>query len=387
VLDGIALMAAVRLSGLQRRVLTWLTAEERRTRATMSASYKDLVRAIGADQGNLSHSLANLAAKGLIRIARTAGGKAEAIAVTPAGRHAVVNKEKGVVVNKTKPHKLQKDLSARARASKRPQPRHYHALPDAPLQTLAEQGDPEAWSAWFMRQVVHRMATEPEYEQPYAPCMLSAVMCLHFRKEGGRVKMSLDIRQGTSETAIRTHWDEIRAWRKRLHAWQGPDPSDGPDSLYRGLHDLYENGEYPSYANLASAINRRLAQDLAAYWADHLALQQALQDRRLSMTSTVADVVGWQVETNHFLTGLGSAKTLLRDLALPDDEIEGYCAAALDNLRVGTPPFLPGEPISPQWVRDHLRHWRKRYAPWLHADETRQRPRGSPNQQDPNDHE
>jgi DNA-binding MarR family transcriptional regulator len=86
-------MAPARLSHLQRRILAWLAAEEQRTRGTMAASHQDLVRALGADKGNLSHSLANLEAKGLVRTIRTAGGKAEAIDLTPAGRREVVNKD------------------------------------------------------------------------------------------------------------------------------------------------------------------------------------------------------------------------------------------------------------------------------------------------------
>jgi DNA-binding MarR family transcriptional regulator len=62
------------------------TAEEQRTRGPMSVSHEDLVHALAHDKGNLSHSLDNLDAKGLIRITRTAGGKAEAVDLTPEGR-------------------------------------------------------------------------------------------------------------------------------------------------------------------------------------------------------------------------------------------------------------------------------------------------------------
>jgi DNA-binding MarR family transcriptional regulator len=82
-------MAPERLSRLQRRILAWLAQEERRTRGTMSASHQDLVRAlaaVGFDKGNVSTSLKGLAAKGLITIARTPGGKSEAVDLTPEGR-------------------------------------------------------------------------------------------------------------------------------------------------------------------------------------------------------------------------------------------------------------------------------------------------------------
>jgi DNA-binding MarR family transcriptional regulator len=88
-------MTAKRLSRLQRRILTRLVAEDLQTRGTMSASHEDLVRtlvALGFDKGNVSTSLKGLVAKGLVTIARTPGGKTEAVDVTPVGRDLVVNK-------------------------------------------------------------------------------------------------------------------------------------------------------------------------------------------------------------------------------------------------------------------------------------------------------
>lgn len=82
-------MAPERLSYLQRRILAWLQAHEQRTRGTLSASYSELVQALGHDKGNLSHSLVNLEAKGLVRMNHTTGGKAEALDLTPQGRKLV----------------------------------------------------------------------------------------------------------------------------------------------------------------------------------------------------------------------------------------------------------------------------------------------------------
>jgi len=82
-------MASERLSRLQRRILAWLLAEAQRTRGTMAADHRDLVRALGHDKSNLSRSLTGLAAKGLVTITRTPGGKAEAINLTPEGRNRV----------------------------------------------------------------------------------------------------------------------------------------------------------------------------------------------------------------------------------------------------------------------------------------------------------
>jgi DNA-binding MarR family transcriptional regulator len=82
-------VAPERLSRLQRRILAWLLAEDVRLRGTMAASHAELVRvpvARGVDTGNVSTSLKGLEAKGLMTIARTPGGKAEAVDLTAEGR-------------------------------------------------------------------------------------------------------------------------------------------------------------------------------------------------------------------------------------------------------------------------------------------------------------
>ena len=85
-------MALERLSRLQRRILAWLWTEDQRTRGTMAADHQDLVRelvALGFDKGNVSTSLKGLEAKGLVTIARTPSGRAEAIDLTREGRNRV----------------------------------------------------------------------------------------------------------------------------------------------------------------------------------------------------------------------------------------------------------------------------------------------------------
>jgi DNA-binding MarR family transcriptional regulator len=79
-------MAARRLSRLQKRLLAWLATEEQRTRGMLSSSHQDLVRALQGDKGNISHRLHTLAARGLLVIGRSPGGKAEYVYLTPAGQ-------------------------------------------------------------------------------------------------------------------------------------------------------------------------------------------------------------------------------------------------------------------------------------------------------------
>jgi DNA-binding MarR family transcriptional regulator len=85
-------MARARLSRHQRDILAWLVAEDQRTRSTMAADHQALVQALvarGIDKSNVSTSLKGLAAKGLVTIARTPGGRAEAVDLTAEGRHRV----------------------------------------------------------------------------------------------------------------------------------------------------------------------------------------------------------------------------------------------------------------------------------------------------------
>jgi DNA-binding MarR family transcriptional regulator len=82
-------MAPERLSRLQRRILAWLVAEDQRLRGLVAAAHQDLVRVLvahGVDKGNLSTSLKGLERKGLVTVARTPGGRAEAVDLTAEGR-------------------------------------------------------------------------------------------------------------------------------------------------------------------------------------------------------------------------------------------------------------------------------------------------------------
>jgi DNA-binding MarR family transcriptional regulator len=82
-------MAPERLSRLQHYILAWLWAEEQRTRGMMAASHAELVQALAHDKGNVSHSLRNLEAKGLVRLTKTSVGHVEAVDLTAEGRNRV----------------------------------------------------------------------------------------------------------------------------------------------------------------------------------------------------------------------------------------------------------------------------------------------------------
>ena len=79
-------MTARRLSQLQKQILSWLLRDEQRTRGLISSSHPELVGALPAAKGNISHSLRLLETRGWIVIGRTSGGKAESLYLTREGR-------------------------------------------------------------------------------------------------------------------------------------------------------------------------------------------------------------------------------------------------------------------------------------------------------------
>jgi DNA-binding MarR family transcriptional regulator len=78
-------MPTGRLSRLQQRILRGLAADHQRTRGMIVRSHEDLVKALPAETGNLSHSLRTLEERGGIVIGRSPGGKAQHVTLTPEG--------------------------------------------------------------------------------------------------------------------------------------------------------------------------------------------------------------------------------------------------------------------------------------------------------------
>ena len=78
-------MATQRLSQLQKQILRWLWADEQRTHGGTSSSHHELLQALPSDKSNVSRSLRTLEAREWIVIERTAGGKAQALYLTPEG--------------------------------------------------------------------------------------------------------------------------------------------------------------------------------------------------------------------------------------------------------------------------------------------------------------
>ena len=95
-------MAAERLSGLQRRILEWVYEAEASSGWHISPSYFDLRQALGGNKGNMSMSVRNLEAKGLIKAYRTRGGQASSVWLTKEGKNRVENLKKVLIKNKSK---------------------------------------------------------------------------------------------------------------------------------------------------------------------------------------------------------------------------------------------------------------------------------------------
>jgi hypothetical protein len=79
-------MAAQRLARRHKRILQWWATAHQRTRGMLTSSHQDVVRALPGDQGNSRHRLHTLAARGLMVIGRSPGGKAEAVWLTSEGQ-------------------------------------------------------------------------------------------------------------------------------------------------------------------------------------------------------------------------------------------------------------------------------------------------------------
>jgi DNA-binding MarR family transcriptional regulator len=78
-------MTTQRVSRLQHHILRWLLADHPRTRGVIARSHAELVKALGGDKGNISHSLRPLEARGWLVLGRTPGGRADSLYLTPAG--------------------------------------------------------------------------------------------------------------------------------------------------------------------------------------------------------------------------------------------------------------------------------------------------------------
>ena len=74
-----------RLSRRHQRILRWLAAAHQPTRGMIVRSHEDLVKALPAEKGNLSHSLSTLEERGWIVLGRSPGGKAQPVTLTPEG--------------------------------------------------------------------------------------------------------------------------------------------------------------------------------------------------------------------------------------------------------------------------------------------------------------
>jgi DNA-binding MarR family transcriptional regulator len=78
-------MATPRVSRLQKHILRVLLTEHHRTHGRISMGHLELVKALGGDKSNISHSLRTLETRGWIVIGRTLGGRAESLELTPVG--------------------------------------------------------------------------------------------------------------------------------------------------------------------------------------------------------------------------------------------------------------------------------------------------------------
>ncbi len=78
-------MAPPRVSRLQKHILRVLLTEHYRTHGGTSMGHLELIKALGGDKSNISHSLRTLEMRGWIVIGRTSGSWAAYLDLTPVG--------------------------------------------------------------------------------------------------------------------------------------------------------------------------------------------------------------------------------------------------------------------------------------------------------------
>jgi DNA-binding MarR family transcriptional regulator len=61
-------------------------ADERRSRGVIASRHQELVQAVPSATGTMSHRLRLLETRGLMRLGRSPGGRAESVTLTTAGR-------------------------------------------------------------------------------------------------------------------------------------------------------------------------------------------------------------------------------------------------------------------------------------------------------------
>jgi DNA-binding MarR family transcriptional regulator len=71
-------------------MLQWVYEAEAASGWRYRPGYDDLRRALGGNKGNMSVSLRNLEAKGLVNVYRTSGGQASSVWLTEAGKNRVL---------------------------------------------------------------------------------------------------------------------------------------------------------------------------------------------------------------------------------------------------------------------------------------------------------
>lgn len=86
------MLAAVRLSRLQKHIVRWLAADAKRTRGRITRSPPELAAALPSAKGNIRHRLRRLEPQGLIVMTRTPGGKTESLPLTAVGRQKALKR-------------------------------------------------------------------------------------------------------------------------------------------------------------------------------------------------------------------------------------------------------------------------------------------------------
>jgi hypothetical protein len=187
---------------------------------------------------------------------------------------------------------------------------------------------------------------------------------IRFESYHGHISMLLEITEHTrKEDLMRGGWSLIAQWQDRLRKWHAKTESEGQifdlranrtkrkEWLLREMLKMKQAGK--SWRQIAEHMNGYIERELQGHAENIKRYGKDAADFR-----NMFDVLRWQNLTGDWWPGLYYARDVMLALGMPTDEAGSWCSEGLQNLLDGNPAYLPdGAPITPERVREQLRHF------------------------------
>jgi len=202
----------------------------------------------------------------------------------------------------------------------------------------AEQSDK---AIAFIMQNLHDLSIRTE----------SGVVIHVIEKDNNKLQIMIGVGEETTSEALHDAIPLAIDWRNRLLEWQGRQPTSTDVFLFE-LHRLNQEGTSP--AELAKQINQKVAgylREYHQYWQERAAMLPQIRGG--------LGLLRWALNAGFDPFALHHARDLLRAIGFRDDEIGLHFTHGLKRIDDRETPFLVGEPVSGDKVREKLRYWRK----------------------------